>query len=142
MAEEISTDEEEEFRKFPKEDRSKLYSIIFIVLFMLAIYISIIINQFWMVVFIIIPMLSITSREEVPQAKRNVKYKIINGFSILMKLALISSMVGTSIYLLIRFGILISAILIFISFILYIYITTTFTRINFEKNNRVKSEVF
>lgn len=142
MVESITSGEEEEFRNFPKIDRGRLYSVLLIILIMVLVYISIIINQFWIAVFVIIPILSISKREEVSQAKFDLKQKAIDSISQLVKIVIISVVVGSIIFLFIKTGILITSILIFISFSLYSYISATFTRRNFEKSNTMKSEVF
>jgi len=142
MVEDNTTSEEEEIVFFPKVDRGRLYSIILILIIMLAIYASIILNKFWISVFIVLPILSFSKREEVSQAKFDLKQKAIDSFSQLVKIVLISGVVGASLFLLIQWGILISTIVIFISFSLYSYISTTITKRNFEKSNTMKSEVF
>ena len=141
MVEDIIIEEEEKVH-FPKVDRSRLYSVLLIILIMVSIYISVVMNMFWIAVFIVIPILSMSKREEVSQAKFNWKQKAIDGFSKLMRIILILMIVGLLIYFLIEFGILITTIIIFLSFSLYSYISASITRRNFKKNNRVKSEVF
>jgi len=142
MAEDITTSEEEEIVFFPKVDRGRLYSVLLIILIMVSIYVSIVINMFWVSVFVVIPILTISKREEVSQVKFDLKQKAIDSFSQLMKIVLISAIVGASLYLLIQWGILISTIIIFISFSLFSYISATITKRNFEKSNKMKSEVF
>ena len=141
MSDDITFDEEDKILHFPKVDRSRLYSVLLIIGILITIYISIIMNMFWISVFIVIPILSISKREEVSQAKINWKQKAIDGFSQLVKIVLIATIIGSFIFLFIKTGILITTILIFISFSLYRYISVLITKRNFEKNNKMKSEV-
>jgi len=133
MVEEITTneEEEEEIVYFPKVDRGRLYSVLLIIVIMVSIYVSIVINMFWISVFVVIPILTISKREEVSQEKFDLKQKAIDGFSKLMKIILISTVVGASLFILIQWGILFTTIVI----------SAIITKRNFEKNNWVKSEV-
>ena len=143
MVEDITINEEEEEKNlFPKVDRGQLYSILLIILIMTSVYISIIINKFWISVFIIVPVLSISKREEVSQAPVKFKQLALDSFWKLVRIILISAIVGVFLYLFVQIGIFITTILIFISFSLYNYTSTAIIRRNFEKNNQIKSEVF
>jgi hypothetical protein len=142
MVEDITTIEEEEKVFFPKVDRGRLYSVILICVITVAVYTSIILNMFWISVFIVIPILSVSKREETSQAKFNLKMFVLDSLSNLVRLVVISAIIVLYLYLFIKIGILITVILIFISFLLYNYISTSIIRRNFIKNKRMKSEVY
>ena len=142
MVEDITSEEEEEEKvHFPKVDRSRLYSILLIIFIIVSIYVSIIIKQIWISFFIIIPILSLSKREEISQVKVDLKQLVLNSFSKLVKFIVILAIIGLYIFLLIKTGIFITVILIFISFLLYRYISASITRKNFKKSKKLKSEV-
>ena len=142
MVEDITSDEEEEEKvHFPKVDRSRLYSVLIIIGFIIWIYIAIMTNLAWTVFFIIIPILSLSKREEISQAKVDLKQLVLNSFSKLVKFIVILAIIGLYIFLFIKIGLFFTVILIFISFSLYKYISVTINRRNFEKSKKLKSEV-
>ena len=141
MSEDTTFDEESEIVHFPKIDRSRLYSILIILGLILVIYITIMTNTLWIAFFIIIPFLSLAKREEPTQGKTNLKRLTIDGFSNLVKIISVLIIIVISIFLLIRTGVIITSILICISFILFNSINSAITRRNFEKSKKLKSEV-
>ncbi len=142
MVEDITSEEEEEEKvHFPKVDRSRLYSILLIIFIIVSIYVSIIIDQIWISFFIIIPILSLSKREEISQVKVDLKQLVLNSFSKLVKFIVILAIIGICIFLFIKIGLFFTVILIFISFSLYKYISVTINRRNFEKSKKLKSEV-
>ncbi len=141
MSHDITFNDDPEKNFFPEIDRSRLYSIILVILSVILIYISIMTNNFWITVFIVMPLSYISRAEEPKQGKRNILKEISELFSQLLKLLFICAIFGAFIFILGQIGIMFTLILTFVVYKLYRSITAAITRKNFEKYKKLKSEV-
>ncbi len=126
---------------FPKVDNSRLHSIILIFLSILSIYIAIMINQIWVTVFVVIPLLYISKAEEQKQAKRNWIKLVREVFSGILKFIFIISISVFFFFLMGQIGVIIPVIFIIVCVKLYFKKRSTIIRKKFLEN-RTKCEVF